>query len=1439
MKTIFKIILLVSISWLNLNATIQKVNENYVIIQTAGDTYVGNELDQTYSLNPFLIGAGESIVILDQGGTNTIELVGELTITSSIVASNEMVLHFNNGASVNIRGADTFTFDVGANRVNSVTGTEQNFATFVTSTLGLESVPTQGVVNGGAIDAIVAGGGTPDTPSQYTIDENSNNALMGPLKNATVKVYRVFDLLNSIEEVQTNALGAFSVTLNGIPDDEILLILVSGGIDIDSNDDNILDDTPVTNNGFIRGLARASELKNGNVNITLLSEILYRYIEHLVGEVHQDDLEKALNNISAKLLKENINRDVFSYRDINNFIPMQEAYRAKLNFEYSALLRAGSLATLIHNDNNDSLVEIELNKLFKEELSIRDSRILEEKNYFKLSLNKPIKSDIASNGSNLKIDLTNNIFVLSDFVQKDANLTLTITPSSELEIVSWKGCSSLSEDLTECKITNLNRDLDITPLVRYKNNTYSDRVKDLSNFYIKIDDNEYTVSLDLDVNQTMKDLINSIVPENIIISMSDTTRFFKKVTAVNKVDEYNYIFTTEKISFLELYAQGGAYLDKKLTYEDLSENLSTINRSLSPNGNITLLPPTKSNDDEFVLRFGKPKVDSQNRAIESSIQNEVEIAPGLKVSGTLSYKLDAQFNYNIDWFTLESMRFVIIKDIKTELKVTSNIDLVEANAKKLLGNPITYRMAIPGSPLWVTVEISFYIGADAKIETSASIGGEYSSQSSSGFNYVNGYFNIINSNKSSGKMTTALEPIKISTGAYIQMLPQMTIVDIAGAGIDTKLGIHMENILLSLTSDSDSNTAQADYIKGKLFAKLSAEFKFVWALWLTNNFEWARALEDDINDKLRAGGLRPSASISYTIKEWNIPMEEENPAFLELTSETIDEKAFSDESIDKVYNFNIKNSGDKPLEWKVKKSGILSSSLSVSPTSGTLAKDEEMNIIVVLEEDDLSLLYGLYEGTLKFENISDDNINKRNSETGTTVVNAKLDVQERVLAPTQFHVGLHGESMKVVNFHWNYNESDHINDFKIYKSDYNRATSSCKNSYTLFKSITGHFRNSMVYLEDYQDISFVSKRLEAGNKYCFKMTASQYNLESESSNIITLEIPEYATLQSNITDKNNNPIENARVYLTTITTNTTTDGTGNYTFENLIPGRYKIVVEAEGYIRIEAEVTLEAGETKIFERQLVAEDDLEGVEGTIGGKVQNALDGSGVSGVTIEIRKGINILTGEIVKTITTDSNGNYSTTLETGAYTFSISATGYTSTSATINVFGNESRQKDLSLSPILSEGNMRIVINWGEHPEDLDSHLVKKINGSQEYHIYYSNPNGTNGDNLDHDDVTSYGPETVTINNVDTTAIYTYYVHHYAGSSNLKSSSAKIDVYYGSNHFTYSVPNQDGIYWKVFEIENGTINPCFTNCIQDGTSSLVRNIDEANLFNNLPSKN
>ncbi|MDZ7664856.1 MAG: hypothetical protein U5K27_05925 [Desulfotignum sp.] len=123
---------------------IQKVKDAYILAQTPGDTYQGDSSDQTYSINPNLVQAGDVITIIDQGGTNYIELPDGLEITSSIVTATEILLTLSNGAQINVRGAETFTFKVGQNlSAGDTDGTDLDFETFAQDILGV-TVPAAG-----------------------------------------------------------------------------------------------------------------------------------------------------------------------------------------------------------------------------------------------------------------------------------------------------------------------------------------------------------------------------------------------------------------------------------------------------------------------------------------------------------------------------------------------------------------------------------------------------------------------------------------------------------------------------------------------------------------------------------------------------------------------------------------------------------------------------------------------------------------------------------------------------------------------------------------------------------------------------------------------------------------------------------------------------------------------------------------------------------------------------------------------------------------------------------------------------------------------------------------------------------------------------------------------------------------------------------------------
>lgn len=128
-------------------------------------------------------------------------------------------------------------------------------------------------------------------------------------------------------------------------------------------------------------------------------------------------------------------------------------------------------------------------------------------------------------------------------------------------------------------------------------------------------------------------------------------------------------------------------------------------------------------------------------------------------------------------------------------------------------------------------------------------------------------------------------------------------------------------------------------------------------------------------------------------------------------------------------------------------------------------------------------------------------------------------------------------------------------------------------------------------------------------------------------------------------------------------------------------------------------------------------------------------------------------------------------------------------------------------AISPVMAGlDGMRIVLNWGSSPYDLDSHLVYPRN-----HVSFVSQKGDQA-HLDVDDTTSYGPETITIEKKKEGQRYVYAVHNYSDRENLNSdslskSAAKVFVYVGQTLIkTYYVPsNKSGNMWAVFAVTAG----------------------------------
>ena len=216
------------------------------------------------------------------------------------------------------------------------------------------------------------------------------------------------------------------------------------------------------------------------------------------------------------------------------------------------------------------------------------------------------------------------------------------------------------------------------------------------------------------------------------------------------------------------------------------------------------------------------------------------------------------------------------------------------------------------------------------------------------------------------------------------------------------------------------------------------------------------------------------------------------------------------------------------------------------------------------------------------------------------------------------------------------------------------------------------------------------------------------------------------------------------------------------------------------------------------------------------GNFVDASNGQKIASGTYIIHK--DLAEGEIIdrKTFT---NGSFNFSAHAGRYVLEINGDGgYVTRYLTVVIVPDETINcGDVPLSKQLESNKIRIVLSWGEYPSDLDSHIVGKTKQGNNFHVaYYDkvfNEEGESAVFLDWDDTSSYGPETVTVIDLDIIDNFKYLVHNYSyrysgsedeGAFSLSDSRATVDVYRGTALIaSYSVPvNRKGTVWNVFEM-------------------------------------
>lgn len=298
---------------------------------------------------------------------------------------------------------------------------------------------------------VIPGFDTPPVPVKRPDPQTlKHKALLGPLVGATVTVSPLTMPDTVIATATTANDGTFTVDATEAFGHRLLLVKVTGGQDIDANDDGKPDNTPTTNKSTVMMVIQGDLLGTKAVNVNVLTDVIARRALAYASYLPEEDVQQAIDKMAYQMLKGDINNDKkLGYLDILQFNPALDTHKNSLSFNYKAAVLTAqadgkSLVNKYHNNQNI------------------DKGIAESFNFFKLDMPTPAESNRvsitvkANTGGYVSSDDNKELVAFANGAdsykftmgQKDQPIKLKATADEGFKFSSWIGCLNVQADKT-------------------------------------------------------------------------------------------------------------------------------------------------------------------------------------------------------------------------------------------------------------------------------------------------------------------------------------------------------------------------------------------------------------------------------------------------------------------------------------------------------------------------------------------------------------------------------------------------------------------------------------------------------------------------------------------------------------------------------------------------------------------------------------------------------------------------------------------------------------------------------------------------------------------------------------------------------------------------------------------------------------------------------
>ena len=225
---------------------------NYIIPTENDMTYRGLGGDDVYIISK-AIPSNTKIQIIDTEGSNIIELVDGIIITTSLFTKNATRLTLSNGSEVTINGADKFTYETSGNSTTGDVGSQWSYSDFVKGMGVTDGPPSSGSKNGTPSFIITDTFEVPET------EDTDNSLTEYTIVNINVSSDSTINATSSAEdfryEVGVDGIskeGAYDVIIDGFDkaNDKLTLIIIGGSSNLTTQEFDSIENVDVISNGI-------------------------------------------------------------------------------------------------------------------------------------------------------------------------------------------------------------------------------------------------------------------------------------------------------------------------------------------------------------------------------------------------------------------------------------------------------------------------------------------------------------------------------------------------------------------------------------------------------------------------------------------------------------------------------------------------------------------------------------------------------------------------------------------------------------------------------------------------------------------------------------------------------------------------------------------------------------------------------------------------------------------------------------------------------------------------------------------------------------------------------------------------------------------------------------------------------------------------------------